>query len=148
MVGSHVSHMDENFRNTRDGKYPVHVFWAERFLIDPADPNNDHVRHDVPLSVYERPEPPKFEDGTGTFFSVKEMEGAWIPHGGGHGACPGRHLTKRLILYPTCLLLAAFDIEILTQEVDMDSSRFGIRIQRLKRHVIFRIIRKATSEVD
>ncbi|KAI0479832.1 cytochrome P450 [Xylaria cf. heliscus] len=146
MVSSYVSHMDENFWNIRDGKYPIDSFWAERFLIDPLDPNSGPVRNDVPSSVYQRPS--NAEEERGVFFSVKGLEGAWIPYGGGHAACPGRHLAKRLIFYTTCLLLAAFDIEILTQEVVMDSPRFGLGMQRPRQPIRFRIKRKTSALVD
>ncbi|RWA06704.1 hypothetical protein EKO27_g8397 [Xylaria grammica] len=138
--------MDENFWNTMGGKYPVNSFWAERFLIDPLDPSSGPGRDDVPSTVYQSPVAPKAEGPEkGVFFSVKGLEGAWIPYGRGHAACPSRHLAKRLILYTTGLLLAAFDIEIVTQQVVMDSPRFGLGVQRPKQPVKFRMKRKTSS---
>ncbi|KAI0419434.1 hypothetical protein F5X98DRAFT_335114 [Xylaria grammica] len=143
MVSSYVSHMDENFWNTRGGKYPVNSFWAERFLIDPPDPSSGPVRDNVPSTVYQSPVAPKAEGPEkGVFFSVKGLGGAWIPYGGGHAACLGRHLAKRLILYTTCLLAIA------TQQVVMDSPRFGLGVQRPKQPVRFRMRRKTSSSAD
>lgn len=135
--------MDASFWNTRNGAFPVDVFWAERFLINLKDSRSGPVREDVPPSVYKRPVPPETDrDEHEPFFSVEGLEGAWIPYGGGHAACPGRHLAKRIIFYTTSVLLTYFEIEILTEQVDMDSSSFGLGTQRPKQPVRSRIRRQ------
>ncbi|KAF3069066.1 hypothetical protein GL218_08062 [Daldinia childiae] len=143
MVNTYASHMDTSFWNTRNGAFPVESFWAERFLIDPHDPFSGPVRHNVPASQYKRPAPPGTDDEENKpYFSVQGLEGAWIPYGGGYAACPGRHFAKRIIFYTTSLLLAAFEVQILTKDLDMDSSSFGLGTQKPKQRVRFRIRRR------
>jgi hypothetical protein len=173
MVNTYASHMDEGFWNTRGGKYPVDSFWAERFIIDPADAGSGPVRGDVQVQVqggYKRPVAPVSggvqsgggggggddggEKGQGQgegketqepFFSVQGLEGAWIPYGGGYAACPGRHFAKRIILYTTALLVAAFEVEVLTDRLEMDDRCFGLGTQKPKHKVKFRIRRRRTQ---
>ncbi|KAG4437712.1 hypothetical protein IFR05_006795 [Cadophora sp. M221] len=38
IVPAGPAHLDEDFWNSRDGKYPVDTFWADRFLVYPKDP--------------------------------------------------------------------------------------------------------------
>jgi cytochrome P450 len=86
--------------------------------------------------------------GKGTqepFFSVQGLEGAWIPYGGGYAACPGRHFAKRIILYTTALLVAAFEVEVLTDRLEMDDRCFGLGTQKPKHEVKFRIRRRRTQ---
>lgn len=145
MVNTYASHMDESFWNTRDGKFPVGAFWAERFLIDPKDEGSGPVRRDVPAEVYKRPSPPRGQDEEnegGPFFSVQGLEGAWIPYGGGYAACPGRHFAKRIVLYTTALLVGAFEVEVLTPGLEMDDKCFGLGTQKPKHAVKFRIRRR------
>lgn len=165
MVNTYASHMDEGFWNTRGGKHPVDKFWAERFIIDPADVGSGPVRRDVHVEGYKRPvapgsaQAPTAEGGDGgekrevgggekekqePFFSVRGLEGAWIPYGGGYAACPGRHFAKRIILYTTALLVAAFEVEVLTEELEMDDRCFGLGTQKPKHEVRFRIRRRRT----
>ncbi|KAK8116328.1 cytochrome p450 domain-containing protein [Apiospora sp. TS-2023a] len=147
MVNTYASHMDAGFWNTRDGTYPVESFWAERFLIDPNDPKSGPVRHGIPNSQYTRPAaPPKTDQGNDEpFFSVEGLEGAWIPYGGGYAACPGRHFAKRIIFYTTSTLLSMFDVQILTDELDWDSSSFGLGTQKPKQQIRFRIKKRAST---
>ncbi|KAK4234050.1 cytochrome P450 [Achaetomium macrosporum] len=159
MVNTYASHMDEGFWNTKGGEHPVDRFWAERFIIDPADEESGPVRRDVSSEVYRRPTMPRGEEmgGDGAqnqkgheekgekqepFFSVQGLEGAWIPYGGGYAACPGRHFAKRIILYTTALLVAAFEVEILTERLEMDDACFGLGTQKPKHAVRFRIRRR------
>jgi hypothetical protein len=167
MVNTYASHMDEGFWNTRGGKYPVDSFWAERFIIDPEDAGSGPVRGDVQVQGYKKPvAPPSVSvpsSGAGgdsggekgqvqsegkekqdPFFSVQGLEGAWIPYGGGYAACPGRHFAKRIIMYTTALLVAAFEVEVLTDRLDMDDRCFGLGTQKPKHEVKFRI-RKRTQ---
>ncbi|KAK4150898.1 cytochrome P450 [Chaetomidium leptoderma] len=144
MVNTYASHMDESFWNTRAGRHPVGEFWADRFLIDPLDEGSGPVRGDVGREVYTRPGEEEKEQKP--FFSVQGLEGAWIPYGGGYAACPGRQFAKRIILYTTALLVAAFDVEVLTERLVMDDRCFGLGTQKPRHAVKFRIRRRRAGD--
>ena len=67
---------------------PVSEFWAERFLQD-STPGGDVT------------------------FSLKGRASTWLPYGGGHRQCPGRHFTKLEMISSIAIMLTLFDIEIL-----------------------------------
>jgi hypothetical protein len=80
---SDLPHMDEQFWNTRGGKFPVTEFWAERFLVDERDPESGPVRPDV--REREGRTWTKGEEGgvEGTVrFSTEGLDGSWVPYGG------------------------------------------------------------------
>ncbi|KAH8723973.1 cytochrome P450 [Phaeosphaeriaceae sp. PMI808] len=84
------AHMDAKVWNTgSNSEHPVNEFWIGRFLKE------------------------SMSGSTATTFSTKELEGSWIPYGGGPRQCPGRHFAKRQILLTTALLVTLFDCEIL-----------------------------------
>ncbi|KAK7753016.1 hypothetical protein SLS62_004965 [Diatrype stigma] len=90
-----VAHMDREAWSTGwENEHPLDQFWIGRFLKYP--PNNDATA----------------STSTPTF-STKELEGSWIPYGGGPRQCPGRHFAKRQILLTTALMISLFDCEIL-----------------------------------
>lgn len=84
-----VAHMDPQAWNTGvNSEHPLDQFWPGRFLkSDPSSSSNPS-------------------------FSTKEVEGSWIPYGGGPRQCPGRHFAKRQILLTTALWVSLFDCEI------------------------------------
>ncbi|KAI0596336.1 cytochrome P450 [Biscogniauxia sp. FL1348] len=85
-----VAHMDSKAWNTGSkNEHPVDRFWVGRFLKYPSK------------SPAASPE-----------FSTRELEGSWIPYGGGPRQCPGRHFAKRQILLTTALMVSLFDCEI------------------------------------
>jgi hypothetical protein len=79
LVNSAPSHMDESFWNTKGGLYPVDTFWADRFIIDPADPESGPINPEYRRSL-NRAE--KKREGMNPYFSLDGCEGAWVPYGG------------------------------------------------------------------
>lgn len=63
---------------------------------------------------------------------------------GGHHACPGRLLAKRIMLLSSLKLVTIFDIEILAdaKALEYDSVRFGFGVRKPKGKVSFRIRRR------
>ncbi|KAI8954546.1 cytochrome P450 [Xylaria longipes] len=119
LINSYISHMDDTFWNTRNGCHPLQEFWAERFLIDPADPTSG------PSKTTHRQQPRDQSTNGKPFFSLKGLEGSWIPYGGGQLICPGRFLAKSVMIFTCILLLREFDIEILTREIRFSTRSFG-----------------------
>ncbi|KAI1342556.1 cytochrome P450 [Xylariaceae sp. FL0016] len=95
-----VAHMDTQAWYTGlDNEYPVEKFWAGRFLQSSREATG---------GSYEAPR-----------FSTKNLEGSWIPYGGGPRQCPGRHFAKRQILLTTALMISLFDCEIQPEGINM-----------------------------
>ncbi|OTA55244.1 Pfs, NACHT and ankyrin domain protein [Hypoxylon sp. EC38] len=143
LMNAGVSHMDESFWNSRGGEHPVTTFWADRFIIDPTDsqsgPVAPHVR-EFPYSVEPTGEHvDKTQSTNKPFFSMDGTEGSWFPYGGGHSICPGRFLAKSVILFTCALLARNYDIELLSDKVEMSSWRFGLGVGGLKHALPFRI---------
>ncbi|KAI0022957.1 cytochrome P450 [Xylariomycetidae sp. FL0641] len=118
-----VAHMDSEAWSTGSrNEHPVDQFWIGRFLKCPSgDPAS----------------PPTF--------STKELEGSWIPYGGGPRQCPGRHFAKRQILLTIALVVSLFDCEIVDgKDVQEDFSLmgFGSGISNPKGKVPARIRRR------
>ncbi|KAE8414446.1 cytochrome P450 [Aspergillus pseudocaelatus] len=139
MVSSYVNHMHEQLWNTKDGAYPVNTFWADRFLLHPADPRSGPRR-----TWRDQVDPYHHVNGVGSqpSFSMKGLEGMWIPYGGGTSACPGRNFAKRLILFTCAFFVSQFDVDIQVSSLDMDSSTFGLGTQKPKHKVPFAIRRR------
>ncbi|KAF2713710.1 cytochrome P450 [Pleomassaria siparia CBS 279.74] len=92
-----VAHMNSTAFNTGiDNEHPVDKFWGGRFL---TYPNGDSDMSAV--------------------FSIKCLEGSWIPYGGGPRQCPGRLFAKRQILLTTALMTSLFDCKI-QEDADKD----------------------------
>ncbi|KJZ70895.1 hypothetical protein HIM_09721 [Hirsutella minnesotensis 3608] len=83
-----------------DVSRPLHEFHAERFLV---------AGKEASLGVRGSPE-------AGRRFSVDGLAGLWIPFGGGHHVCPGRHFARMEMSATLALLLLAFDIELDVRE--------------------------------
>ncbi|EFY86300.1 Pfs, NACHT and Ankyrin domain protein [Metarhizium acridum CQMa 102] len=142
LMNAGLSHMDDAFWNSRDGEHPVASFWADRFIIDPADPQSGPVAAHVRESA-DWAGPRRMDDGQGgmsknAFFSLDGTEGSWFPYGalfsGGHSICPGRFLAKRVILFTCALLVRDYDIEIFTE---MNTWTFWLGVGGLKSAVPF-----------
>lgn len=104
---SPLTHMDSTMWNTgKDNDRPVKQYWADRFIIDPSNPNNiGPVKNPPPVDEKERPEKRTFSmDGT---------SGLWVPYGGGIFQCPGRFFAKGEIMAAHALLAAFFDVELM-----------------------------------
>lgn len=101
-----VAHMDSKAWSTGlKNEHPVDQFWIGRFLKYPPKSANGNTQTRKPASS--------------PTFSTKELEGSWIPYGGGPRQCPGRHFAKRQILLTTALIVSLLDCEILKDGRDM-----------------------------
>lgn len=80
LMNAGISHFDDSFWNEYGGQHPVTSFWADRFIIDPSDPQSG------PVAPHVRESPdwvePKAEIRDSPFFSMDGTEGSWFPYGG------------------------------------------------------------------
>ncbi|KAF2805344.1 cytochrome P450 [Mytilinidion resinicola] len=141
LVNSGIAHMDARVWNTKSGVYPVDSFWADRFITDPRDPSSGPVKPGVERQARGEPTAEKTEP----YFSLDGLEGSWIPYGGGHAICPGRFLTKNLILLSSAVIADRFDIQILGGHLKLSSAKFGLGSLRPKEAIPFRIKRRVTD---
>lgn len=164
ILSSEPSHMDATFWNTQDGRHPVGSFWADRFIVDPSDPESGPVRPECRKPLV-RPE--KYEEMK-PYFSTQGCEGAWIPYGGklnshpgcghylihvadahprpgGYSICPGRFLAKNVVTFTSALLASQFDIEIYSESIEFTNRRYGMGVDELKHYIPFRIRRRRLS---
>jgi cytochrome P450 len=121
-----AAHMDAKVWNTgARNEHPVTKFWIGRFLSDPACAANARA------------------------FTTKELEGSWIPYGGGPRQCPGRHFAKRQILLTAALMVTLFDCEILETgkdvQEDVSLQGFGGGISKPASKVPIRLRRQDLS---
>ncbi|KAF1849695.1 cytochrome P450 [Cucurbitaria berberidis CBS 394.84] len=138
LVSSGMTHMDNNYWNTRDGLYPVRSFWADRFVTYSHDQSSGPVQ----LAVRDkRQSEPRGKDGKPSF-SVQGLEASWMPYGGGNAICPGRFLAKRVTLFTIALMTREFDIEIRPHTLEMGSWKFGMGVEKPKKPIAFRIRRR------
>lgn len=148
LMNAGISHMDEAFWNSGYGDHPVSSFWADRFIIDPADSESGPVAAHIRESP-DWTEPRRVGDDTASdnkpYFSMDGTEGSWYPYGGGHSICPGRFLAKSVILFTCAVLARDYDIEILTDKVEMSTWRFGLGVGGLKSAVPFRIRKRCEN---
>lgn len=144
LVNSYFSHMDEEWWNTRDGKYPLHSFWADRFIVDPADPASGPMNPSKREAVANNGSPVKAasENQGSPYYSIDGLEGSWIPYGGGRLMCPGRFLAKNSIILSCATLATEFDIELLTDSIEWESKSFGIGTDAPKKPVPYRMRRR------
>ncbi|KAI9706642.1 MAG: hypothetical protein M1836_003651 [Candelina mexicana] len=133
-----LAHTDKAVWNTKSGTYPVEKFWARRFIIDPKDPSSGPCQ-----DQYKIKSDPAFDadNSSQIRYSTEGLQGAWIPYGGGHHACPGRLLAKRIMLLSCAAMITMFDIELMTgsNKPEFGPSRFGLGVQVPTTKVPFRI---------
>jgi cytochrome P450 len=103
VICSLSTHMDPETWKLHAQETPVDQFCPERFLEISA--SNPRI----------------------VKFSLNGREGAFVPYGGGSHHCPGRHFSKRQMMYTTALMVSLFDCEILADEtaLQMDTHKFG-----------------------
>lgn len=84
VLNSGISHMDATFWNTRNGQHPVTEFWADRFLVDPHDPESGPINPAHRQGPYSRPSDRQPSDmgNDKPYFSMEGTEGSWFPYGG------------------------------------------------------------------
>ncbi|KAF2468300.1 cytochrome P450 [Lindgomyces ingoldianus] len=117
------AHMDTKAWNTGvNNDYPIDQFWVGRFLKEPTHPTSTPA------------------------FSTKDLEGSWMPYGGGPRQCPGRHFAKRQILLTSALIVTLFDCEILGDgrgvKEDVSLQGFGVGISRPASKIPVRLRRR------
>ncbi|KAI1258712.1 cytochrome P450 [Xylariaceae sp. FL1019] len=122
-----VAHMDTQTWDTGlNNEHPVNEFWEGRFLK--ASTDGEPV------------------------FSTKDLEGSWIPYGGGPRQCPGRHFAKRQILLTITMVIAMFDVEILGRgkevKEDFTLNGFGGGMSRALGKVPVRIRRSSMGGIN
>ncbi len=133
-----VAHMDSKAWDTGlKNEHPVDQFWIGRFLKYPSENAHGNTQqHDPACSP---------------IFSTKELEGSWIPYGGGPRQCPGRHFAKRQILLTTALMVSLFDCEILEEgrnvQEDFTLKGFGSGVSHPSGKVPMRIRRRGTNSM-
>ncbi|KAI1371821.1 cytochrome P450 [Hypoxylon crocopeplum] len=115
-------------------RFVIHIHVP--FLVDPMDQSSGPTRKKKVASTE--------ETKRNAYFSSDGLEGAWIQYGGGHHACPGRLLAKRIMIFSAALLINNFDIEILVEEQALRfiSPRFGFGVSKPAGPVPFRIRRR------
>ncbi|KAK7943320.1 cytochrome P450 [Apiospora aurea] len=141
ILNSDPCHRDENFWNTRDGRHPLDGFWAERFIVDPQDPDSGPINRACRQKALPQE---KLASGK-PFFSTEGCDGAWIPYGGGFSMCPGRFLAKNIIVYSSAVLASRFDIDIEPDTIAFTKKRYGMGVEDLAGPIPFRIRKRATS---
>ena len=112
--------MDENVWNTGSGKdrHSLAEFWADRFLIYPGNGASGPLKPSFrqqpaprPEQADEKQEATSRQEEQGVF-TTEGLAGAWIPFGGGHRMCPGRHFAKVEIIVTFAMICTMFDIEL------------------------------------
>ncbi|PSR75302.1 cytochrome P450 [Coniella lustricola] len=151
VVNTGISHMDEHIWNTHRGEHPLSKFWAYRFLINPNDPSsgplNKNARlHNAKSSHIKSEEAEEYAanasiSSSGSAFSLEGLEGSWVPYGAGRHACPGRVLSKHIILFTCAKILSQYDIELCDGPVSIkkDSWSFGFNVAVPTEKIPFRI---------
>lgn len=145
--------------------HPLDTFWADRFIVDPADPNSGPLRKpkgrnqnskvngvisqsNQAVNSANNNDDNDHDDNTRKpYFSMEGLSASWIPYGGGQSHCPGRHFAKRQMILSTAIFLTAFDIELIEEEgkkrPNVDMSCFGFGAMPPDRKIPFRIRRRA-----
>lgn len=81
LVNSGISHMDENFWNTKGGLWPVGTFWADRFITYPDQDDSGPMLREVANDMKTNTKISQTEHNL-PYVSMEGLEGSWIPYGG------------------------------------------------------------------
>ncbi|KAL8894386.1 MAG: hypothetical protein Q9192_004361, partial [Flavoplaca navasiana] len=106
---------------TPDDPRPLDDFWADRFLVPKVATDQTGASATL-LPATSASQPPIDSPHK---FSLKGLEGSWVPYGGGSYICPGRQFAKQEVLLNTALLLGNYEIELTGSPVEMDWRFFG-----------------------
>ena len=177
-ISSHTAHMDTNVWNTGPtGNHPLHTFWAERFLIRPSNRRNGLLKKSwttsqIPTLSKDWQDEEHTENAASGFVSntpgsptvfLGGLSSIWMPFGGGHGLCPGRHLAKEETLLGVAMLITSFDFESIEyrdmwdrlglkrgnrekKNLDLDMRYFGTGVLPPKKEVKFKIRRRGKMQ--
>ena len=136
------AHRDASFWNTKDGKHPLHEFWADRFLIYPNDPQSGPRRkYGGTLKNLDRGLSQTTADLGEPKFVSTGLTDSFMPYGIGERACPGQFFARREIVSFCAQLVQGFDVEILSTEKHFKSSSlfYGLGTQQPLGKIPFRI---------
>jgi cytochrome P450 len=146
LMNAGIAQRNEDVWNTRQGAHPVDSFWADRFIVDPADPESGPVRPEARQKYgaassagAEADVPDK------PYFSTEGLDGSWIPFGGGKNMCPGRFMAKGIMAFTMALLATKLDIELKVDSVRLGTDRFGMGVELPQHKIPFRM-RKRRAE--
>lgn len=127
LMSSTPAHIDTEVWNTGvNDEHPLDSFWAERFIKVAGDEQSGPRK--CPRQMASCLAEPKCPQGTSQAkFAVEDVEGSWIPYGGGPRMCPGRHFAKREIILTTAMMVTMFDCEVMrdVRSLKMDMRGFG-----------------------
>ncbi|MCJ1307351.1 hypothetical protein MMC25_000997 [Agyrium rufum] len=145
-VDTHTAHTDPEVWGTGspENPHPIKDFWADRFLIDPTDPNSGPLKdkHNVIGDSMKDLESDN-ADKDAVKFSLNGLGGAWVPFGGGRRQCPGRVFAKYEIILSAAIFCSAFDIEFLDSAKPEPNLRYyGLGGLPPKKKIPFRVRRR------
>ncbi|KAI1359198.1 Pfs, NACHT and ankyrin domain protein [Xylaria arbuscula] len=141
LVNSAPSHMDKTFWNTKNGQYPVEAFWADRFIVDPADPQSGPIEPEYRKSLNI---PEKKREDMKPYFSLDGCEGVWIPYGGGFSMCPGRFIAKAFFIFSASLLASEYEVDFDNDILEISDYRYGMGVDDVSKPIPFRIRKRET----
>ena len=152
-LSSRTAAMNKDIWNagTEEEPHPVEAFWEERFLVYPDKPNSGPLRKQKGMSRSEKHEPASPSSTRGQTpseptFSLKGLNGAYLPFGGGVGACPGRHFSRQEVVSTLARLVLHYEIELRARkgwEPKMNAAFFPTGTLPPAEKVPFRIRRRA-----
>lgn len=136
---------------TEEEPHPIDKFWEERFLVYPDKPDSGPLRQKGGTSCSDRQEPVECSSAPAKSlseptFSLKGLNGAYIPFGGGPGICPGRSFAKQEVVCTFAKLALTYDMELQVSkgwEPKMDTAFFPLGSLPPKQKVPFRIRRRS-----
>ncbi|KAL4973416.1 cytochrome P450 [Aspergillus desertorum] len=132
------------WNTSREDNHPVDGFWAEHFLkfsgIGGSGPRKRIATMNAQTSTLSRA-------SLGPIFAPEDVEGAWIPYGGGPRMCRGRHFAKREMILTAAIMVTLFDCEILAdvRSLKMDMKGVGFGTLGVEGAVPVRIRRRKTN---
>ena len=147
-VDSRVSAMDKRVWNTgaiddEEEPHPLDQWWAERFLVNPNDPNSGPVRPQASKARAPADVSPSCLGHDYRRFTTEGLAGAWTPYGGGPRQCPGRNFAKQEIIVAFVLIFSTLEIELLDAKckgpVEPNLKYYGLGTLPPKGNVPFRM---------
>ncbi|KAK5993560.1 Cytochrome P450 monooxygenase calL-like protein [Cladobotryum mycophilum] len=138
VISSTVAHMDGEVWNAgANNEHPLDTFWAERFLKYENIPGSGPRKSDI--------KGPRGANPGKAVYAIEDVEGSWIPYGGGTRICPGRHFAKRDIIFTAAVMVTYFDIEILAdvRSLPIDMRGFALGTMSVSGEVPYKIRRRS-----
>ena len=129
LVSSHSAQMDKDVWEVQENDRPVGDFWAERFLLY-FQPNSKEPKAGETQQSHKSPSGTADDASKDMRFSLEGRATAWLPYGGGHRMCPGRHFAKQEMICGLAIMITLFDFELETEDgslppCNMDGYGFG-----------------------